>query len=117
MKESARAALSYAKSHADELEIPEERFTGKDVHVSCSCRSHSQRRTVGRCDDGNGARQPGLSGVAVRHDIAMTGGSDAFRQSATDWRREREGAWCDSGRQSAYDHPSKGKPRGPRRSE
>src|SRR5439155_1561867 len=33
MKESARAALTYAKSHADQLGIREEAFAGTDVHI------------------------------------------------------------------------------------
>jgi len=33
MKESARAALTYAKSHADQLGIDEDAFTGTDVHI------------------------------------------------------------------------------------
>src|SRR2546422_6682994 len=33
MKESARAALTYAKSHADRLGIPAEAFTDTDIHV------------------------------------------------------------------------------------
>ncbi|PYO96189.1 MAG: endopeptidase La [Gemmatimonadetes bacterium] len=33
MKESARAALTYAKSHADQLGIPEAAFSGTDIHI------------------------------------------------------------------------------------
>ena len=33
MKESARAALTYAKSHADQLGIPEEALVDIDVHI------------------------------------------------------------------------------------
>src|SRR5207244_13198974 len=33
MKESARAALTYAKSHADQLGIHEEALGGTDLHI------------------------------------------------------------------------------------
>ncbi len=33
MKESAHAALSYARSHADDFNIPQEKFTNYDIHI------------------------------------------------------------------------------------
>jgi ATP-dependent Lon protease len=72
MKESARAALSYAKSHADDLEIPEERFAGRDVHV------HVPAGAIPKDGPSAGvtmatALVSRLSGIPVRHDVAMTG--------------------------------------------
>ena len=72
MKESARAALSYAKSHADELAIPEERFSGKDVHVHVPAGAIPKDGPSAGVTMGT-ALVSRLSGVAVRHDIAMTG--------------------------------------------
>lgn len=72
MKESARAALSYAKSHAEDLEIPEEGFTGKDVHI------HVPAGAIPKDGPSAGVTMAAalvsrLSGIAVRHDVAMTG--------------------------------------------
>ncbi len=72
MKESARAALSYAKSHCDDFDIPQEGFTDKDIHV------HVPAGAIPKDGPSAGvtiaaALVSRLSGVPVRHDLAMTG--------------------------------------------
>ena len=72
MKESARAALTYAKSHADRLGIPERMFAGKDVHI------HVPAGAIPKDGPSAGvtmatALASALSGVPARHDVAMTG--------------------------------------------
>ena len=72
MKESARAALSYAKTHAAELGIAQEMFSGKDIHI------HVPAGAIPKDGPSAGvtmatALTSALSGIPVRHDVAMTG--------------------------------------------
>jgi ATP-dependent Lon protease len=71
MKESARAAWTYARAHAAALHIPEERFD-LDVHI------HVPAGAIPKDGPSAGitmatALVSALSGREVRHDIAMTG--------------------------------------------
>jgi ATP-dependent Lon protease len=71
MKESARAAWTYARSHRAALHIPEERFD-LDVHI------HVPAGAIPKDGPSAGitmatALVSALSGREVRHDIAMTG--------------------------------------------
>jgi ATP-dependent Lon protease len=71
MKESARAAWTYARSHAAALQIPDEMFD-RDLHI------HVPAGAIPKDGPSAGVTMASavvsaLSGRGVRHDIAMTG--------------------------------------------
>ncbi len=72
MKESAHAAMSYAKAHMDELGIPEDFFEKFDIHV------HLPAGAIPKDGPSAGvtlttALVSLMTDTPVRHDIAMTG--------------------------------------------
>jgi ATP-dependent Lon protease len=72
MKESGRAALSYAKAHWDSLGIEEEGLKGREVHI------HVPAGAIPKDGPSAGitmatALVSALSGRKVRRDVAMTG--------------------------------------------
>jgi ATP-dependent Lon protease len=72
MKESAQAALSYLRSHAQEFGIPENFLEGKDIHL------HIPAGAIPKDGPSAGITMFAslaslLLGRRVRHDVAMTG--------------------------------------------
>ena len=72
MKESARAALTYAKSHADQLGIPEDVLAATDVHIHVPAGAIPKDGTSAGVTMAT-ALVSALSRRPARHDVAMTG--------------------------------------------
>lgn len=72
MKESARAALTYAKSHADALGIAPERFRDRDIHIHVPAGATPKEGPSAGVTMAT-ALVSALSGIPARHDVAMTG--------------------------------------------
>ncbi len=67
MRESARAGLSWIRTHATELGIPRETFEKQTLHIHVPAGGDPQGRTLGRDHDGHGHglrvhRHPGAQG-------------------------------------------------------
>lgn len=72
MRESAQAALSYARSHAEELEIPSDFFETHDIHL------HVPAGAIPKDGPSAGVTMAAslisvLTEIPVRKDVAMTG--------------------------------------------
>ena len=72
MKESAQLAVTYARVHAEEYGIAPDRFKNTDLHI------HAPEGAVPKDGPSDGvtlttALVSALSGIPVRHDLAMTG--------------------------------------------
>jgi ATP-dependent Lon protease len=72
MKESARAAWSYARSHADALGIVPDIFEKSDAHIHCPAGAIPKDGPSAGVTMAT-ALVSALSGRPARHDIAMTG--------------------------------------------
>jgi ATP-dependent Lon protease len=72
MKESARAALTYARTNAEELGISDGTLSDRDVHVHVPAGATPKEGPSAGVTMAT-ALVSALAGVPVRHDLAMTG--------------------------------------------
>lgn len=91
MKESALAAISFIRSHADKYGIPADKFETTDIHI------HVPEGATPKDGPSAGitiatAILSAFTGRPVRKDIAMNGGNYAPRQSPSHRRIEGKGA-------------------------
>ncbi|OGY28456.1 MAG: endopeptidase La [Candidatus Woykebacteria bacterium RIFCSPHIGHO2_12_FULL_43_10] len=72
MKESAQAALSYARAKADQLEVPQDFYKDKDVHI------HVPAGAIPKDGPSAGITMAtslisSITGIPIRHEVGMTG--------------------------------------------
>ena len=113
MQESAQAALSWVRAHAEQLGLPEDWFATHDVHIHVPGRRGAEGRPVGRRHDGDRDRvaRPQRAGLRRRrHDRR----DHADRAGAPDRRHPREDARRAARRAEARDPAARERAR-PRR--
>ena len=113
MKESARIALSYVRSHAEELGLDEHVFEDTSFHV------HVPAGAIPKDGPSAGitmttALASLLTGRPVKHTVGMTGEVTLQGRVPADRRPEAEGARRPRGRPDRRDHP-RAQPGRPRR--
>ena len=89
MKESAQAALSWVRSHTDELGVEDNWFEEHDIHIHVPAGRRAEGRAVGRRHDRDGDRvaRPRRAGRRRRRDDRR---DHAHRPGAADRRHPRE---------------------------
>ena len=100
MKESAKAALSWVRSHTAELGVPEQWFEEHDIHIHVPGGRGAEGRAVGRSDDRDRDRvaRSRRAGRRRRRDDRR---DHAHRTGAADRRDPREVARRAAGRASS----------------
>ena len=91
MQESAQAAVTYARSRADDLGIEAGAFDSCDMHIHVPAGRYPQGRAVGGRDDGDGAGL-GAHAAAGAQRHGHDGRDHAAGQGAA--RRRRSGTRC-----------------------
>ena len=104
MKESAQAALTYARSKGNVYQIKPNSLMSREIHI------HVPAGAIPKDGPSAGITMAvaiisSLAGIPVRKDVAMTGRDHAERPSASDRGSEREGPCRSPEPHEERDHP------------